>query len=216
MNKLRQQMNRAIDAFVESHYYSEAPEFEGARRAFVQNLCDGMIEVYRLTVLERLQNDPSLVNILLCAGGDIPGAGPWLAARLDGETGTSPLSRALIRVLSDYPGEEACRAVERFLESDQEAESLQSLAHMDWARVRPRLPRAMREPALHSAILRVLHERRKAAGFPALMQEWRKWFSGKTGQECSWARRLLQDTPAPYNPFPPPEIAALLAALPPG
>ncbi|MBP7828710.1 MAG: hypothetical protein KA248_02200 [Kiritimatiellae bacterium] len=214
MSALHQQMNRAIDAFVESHYYSEAPEFESARRVFVASLCDGMTEVYRHTVLERLQNDPSLVNVLLCAGGDIPGAGPWLAARLDGETVTSPLSRALIRVLAGYPGEASCRAVERFLESDQQAEALQSLARLDWPRALPRLVAATEKASMHTALLHILHARQKQAGLPALVEEMRRAATWPGWNAEGW-RRVLASQPAPYNPFQPGELAALIEAVKP-
>ncbi|HOW96184.1 MAG TPA: hypothetical protein P5567_08340 [Kiritimatiellia bacterium] len=213
MNPDRQRMNRAIDGFVEAHYYSEAPEFESARRGFVDSLCDGLHDLYRQTVLDRLRADPSLVNVLLCAGGDIPGAGPWLAARLDGETGTSPLSRALIRVLADYPGEEACRAVERFLESDQQAEALQALARLDWPRVLPRLVAAFEKASLHPTILHILHARRKAAGLPTLIEDLRRGAATWPGWDAEGWQRVFSGTPAPYNPFHPDELAVLIKAV---
>jgi hypothetical protein len=207
-------MYRTIDAFVESHYYSETHEFESAARSFVNSLCDGLRDVYRRTVLERLQKDPSLVNILLCSGGEIPGAGPWLAARLDEETSASQVSRALIRILADYPGEDEYRAVARFLESDQESEALRSLARMDWERTLPRLLKAAENPGLHTPVLHILHERKKAVGLPILIQEWTTFAAAHLRFDAASLKQVLTGAPAPYNPFQANEIAALLNALP--
>lgn len=215
MNALHQQMDRAIDAFVEAHYYSETHEFEGARRGFVASLCDGMTEVYRHTVLERLQKDPSLVNILLCAGGGIPGAGPWLAARLDGETAASQVSRALIRVLADYPGAGEFDAVARFLDSEQEGEALGSLARMDWLRTLPILFAAAGKRALQASILHILHDRRKEGGLPALLQDLTVFTITHPRFDAAGLAQVLTDTPAPYNPFSPDEVSMILGAFKP-
>jgi hypothetical protein len=215
MKALHQQMDRAIDAFVESHYYSETHEFESARRVFVESLCDGMTEVYRHTVLERLREDPSLVNILLCAGGGIPGAGSWLAARLDGETSASQVSRALIRVLADYPGEGEYDAVARFLDSEQEGEALGSLARMDWTRTLPILFTAAGKPALQSSVLHILHDRRKEVGLPALLQDLKVFATAHPHFDAAGLAQILTGTPAPYNPFSPEEVAMILGALKP-
>lgn len=209
----RDQMNRTIEAFVREHYYSETHEFEGATRSFVDSLCDGLRDVYRRTVLERLQEDPSLVNILLCSGGDIPEAGPWLAARLDQETSASQVSRALLRVLADYPGEAEYNAVARFLESDQEGEALRSLARMDWTRTIPSLIRAAASPGLQTPILHILYERKKAIGLPGFLQAWAAYAAARPGFDPTALQQVLAGTPAPYNPFPPDEVDALRRAL---
>lgn len=206
-------MSVALSALVQSHYYSEDFELLSAVRAFAEALPPGEADELKAVILSRMAAEGSMVDILLCSVVDVPGAVPLLADRLDRETAPSQLTRALISALQRYPCDAAFRAVERFVDSDQEGEALAAIARIDFLRAVPYIVRSLDREYLHGPILHMLHERRKRVGLPALAVE---LAAVPSADLAALRRRLvkaLDSKAAAFNPFPESERQRLRAVL---
>ena len=190
-----------MNALIERHYYSEDFELISSLRAFQASLVDAEKDHLKQIVAERIRKDESLVDVMLCAVVDVPDCVDALAAQLSKQDATSQLSRALIESLSQYSGDAAFRAVERFLDSDQEREALMALARIDFARATSRLLRVIEKDQWLDLGLHILYERKKKVGLEQFTRE----LCGIVAVHGAYCRRRLllcldvkQDD---YNPF---------------
>jgi len=211
--KDRNAIAHELQELIQRHYYSEDFELVSAVRAFQAGLSIPERDELRAVVLGRLLDEGSMVDILLCSVIDVPSAGPVLAHKLDRESVPSQLTRTLITAVQSYPGDEAFRAVERFVDSDQEGEALAALARLDFNRAWPYLVRAMDREHFHGPLLHMLHERAKLVGVPALALEIKALAQRGPGALPEQLRRVLLAKPAPYNPFMGEDLERLRRAL---
>lgn len=202
-----------LQTLIQRHYYSEDFELVSAVRAYQAGLSVPERDELRAVVLGRLLDEGSMVDILLCSVIDVPSAGPVLALKLDRESVPSQLTRALITALQAYPGEEAFRAVERFLDSDQEGEALAALARLDFHRALPYLARALMQEHARGPILHLLHARAKETGVPALALELQVAAAGLPGDFRAGVVRVLEAKTGDYNPFSPEDLQRLRRAM---
>lgn len=208
------QVDRELRELVAAHYYSEEFELLAAARAYQQQLREEERDLLRAVVLRRLFDDGSLVDVLLCSVVHVPSAAPVLAARLDREAAPSQLTRALIAALQEYRGDDVFRAVERFLDSEQEFEAMRAVARIDFIRFLPYLARALRRPHQRDLCLHILYDRSKEVGLAALAAELRGLAGREPGEFRAHLEAALTAKAGPYNPFAPEAIAILLGGLP--
>ncbi|MCO5044858.1 MAG: hypothetical protein M9963_07460 [Kiritimatiellae bacterium] len=202
---------QALDA---DNYYSEDFEWLSAVRAYRAGLSEGEGQFFREAVLRRLLMDGSITDVLLCSVDAIPEAATLLANKLNGESAPSQMTRALIEALRRCGGEEAFRAVARFVDSDQEGEALRALAAIHFVRALPFLARAMKKEYIRDLALHILHDRFRAVGMDALQRELLAFCAGWSDAELSERFcRALKCKDEPYNPFTVEEIATLTRAL---
>ena len=194
---------------IQAHYYSEDFELMSSVRAYQDHLLPEERDELKAVVLRRLLTEGSMVDIVLCAVVHVPSAGPVLALKLDRESVPSQLTRALITALQGYPGEEAYRAVERFLDSDQEGEALAALARLDFNRTLPHVARALEREHFLGPVLHLLHARAKDVGVPALGLELHAACSRLPAGFVRRLERVFAAKAPPYNPFSPPELERL-------
>ena len=211
--KTSEQIARELADLIQRHYYSEDFELHAAFRAYAGLLSADDRERLRYVVMRRLSDSDSLVDVILCTEFDVPECVSSLVRMLDRQTGTSQITRALMGALSRYGGLEAFRAVERFMDSDQEHEALASLARIDFARALPYLVRSLAKDRFLDACLHIFHARKQAAGFHGLLEDLRS--GGAFGSPVVRERLRLSLTAkkGEYNPFTEQELRALLAAL---
>lgn len=211
--KDRQAIAAELQELIQRHYYSEDFELASAVRAYASGLAGPEQDELRAVVLGRLLDEGSMVDILLCSVIDVPSAGPVLALKLDRESVPSQLTRTLIAALQGYPGDDSFRAVERFVDSDQEGEALAALARLDFSRAWPYLVRAMDREHFHGPLLHMLHDRAKRVGVPALAVEINALARRGPGAVPGVLRRILAAKPPPYNPFTAEELQRLQLEL---
>lgn len=197
----RDELEQALSQLVESHYYSEDFELISAARAFQGQLSGAEQESLKELLAGRLREEGSMVDIVLCSVIDAPGAGPILARRLDGESTPSQLTRALIAALACYRGDEVFRAVERFVDSDQEGEALAAIARIDFRRALPWMARALSRDHLLGPVLHILHTRSKEIGVAGLVDELRQASVDLPVGFRSGILRALDAKADDYNPF---------------
>lgn len=202
-----------IDQILQSNYYGEDFEVLAAFRGYAASLTGDERATLARVVGERLARDGSIVDVLLCSAVQVGGADILLAGMLDRESRTSQMTRALIAALAGYPGDTAYRAVERFLDSDQEAQALQTLAAMDFRRTLPALVSAMAKPAFHGVALQCLHEQRKKTGLDGLLAELAASTATRTPEFPAHLAAVLASRHGKYNPFTPDDVRRILAAV---
>lgn len=211
--KTPDELARAMHDLIQSHYYSEDFEMLSAVRAFHEELSLPERDELKAIVMQRLLAEGSMVDILLCSVVPVPPAGPVLARKLDQESVPSQLTRALITAVQEYPGDEAYRAVERFMDSDQEGEALAALARLDFPRALHHVARVLERPHLLGPVLHILHTRAKGVGVPALGVELRAESQRQRPAFRSGILRALVSKPARFNPFAPEELDRLQRML---
>ena len=206
-------IEQELSELIQAHSYSEDFELLSSVRAYQEGLSLAGRDELRAVVLRRLSGEGSMVDILLCSVVDVPSAGPILAGRLDQETVPSQLTRALMTALAACPGDASFRAVERFVDSDQEGEALAALARIDFSRALPYVARALDRAHFLGPVLHLLHARAKVVGVPALAEELRASTARLPAAFPDGIRRSLGAKSAAYNPFSEAERARLLDAL---
>lgn len=204
---------RALMELVQAHYYSEDFELASAVRAFQEGLAPPERDELKGVVLQRLIGEGSMVDILLCSVVPVASAGPVLARLLNQESVPSQLTRTLIVALQMYTGDEAYRAVERFVDSDQEGEALAALARMDFPRTLHYLARALERPSALGPILHIFHARAKEVGVPALALELKTEGQRYPATFREGVARALVAKPERFNPFTPVELERLQREL---
>lgn len=211
--KSRAQIADELVALVQRHYYSEDFELLSAARAYHEQLDPAEREALRDVVAGRLLQEGTLVDVLLCSALEIPEAAPRLASLLLREESASQMSRALIQALQHYGGDEAYRAVERFLDSEQESEALRALAAIDFVRALPHLARLLDQEHHLDTCLHILYERRKRVGLPRLLHELQAASALQPRLLRDRLRRSLRAKTGEYNPFSEADLRALEAIL---
>lgn len=206
-------ITRDIEEIIRRNYYNEGHELTWGLKSYEESLSRGERDLLKRVVLERLTADPSNVNVLLVSCWHMPEAVPVLRAALDDEPRASQLSRTLMHVLQRYSDEGACRAVERFLDSEQETEALTFLARMDFVRAAPRLKQALKKERLSDVCLHILAERWKVAGLHQLIEDVRVHVTGDSDFFRRQVHRVLQAKQGDYNPFTEEDISHILAGL---
>lgn len=206
------QMAAALDQLVAEHYYREDFELLAAVRAWASGLDEAGRSALRDLIARRVQEQPTIVEAVLCQAIAVPEAAPALAAWLARETEASLLSRALLQALRAAGGPEAYRAVERFVESEQEWEALQVLAELDFPRAWPRVREALRRDSQRDLVLHILQARRRQIGWDAFRAELAAGCAAEPAL-VGPLRRVLLAKGVGYNPFPPAEVERLLADL---
>jgi hypothetical protein len=163
-----------LDAIVGANHRREERELQAAVRAWVDRLDPVEQAAFARVFLRRLAADPSRVNLSLAAVLPYPGAEEPLAAELARQPEPSPHTRALIAALRAFPGSDtAFRAVERFVDSDQEREALRALAAIDFLRARPHIRQALSRDDLLECCLHLFADRRRAHGIDILAADLR-------------------------------------------
>lgn len=198
---------------IESHYYSEDFELVSSFRAFYEQLSSVEKSYLEQVVLQRLVTEGSMVDILLCSVVRLPSAVPILAGRLSREQVPNQLTRHLIGALKTYRADEAYTAVERFLDSDQELETLEALAAIDFRRAIPSIVRAMKVESTHGVLLHIVYERVKAVGINGLVDDFRHASATHTPSFASTLGRVLHSKNDRYNPFAESEIKHIMKLL---
>lgn len=211
--RAREQLTAELQDLVASHYYREDFELAASARAWHDQLPADDSAQLRAIVLERLTREPTLVELYLVQAMRLAEAAPALVAWLDREQAATPVSRALMAALPAGAGDAAYRAVERFVDSDQEWEALRALGRLDFPRTRSRLLSAARRDSHLDLALHMLHDRRKELGWPAFAAETRAWFTTCPPADRSRLQRVLQAKSDSFHPFPAAERAELLAWL---
>ena len=211
--KTRDNIEQEMEALLLQNYYGEDFEVVSLFRGYVDGLSEAERVLMQEVVARRLVMTGSIVDILLCGVLPVAGAGPILVNLLNAESRTSQVTRMLIQVLRQYPGEEAYRAVERFLDSDQEVEALPALAAMDFGRTLPALVRNLRKPHFQGVLLHCLYDRCKASSLDQLIGELRQYATACAVNFGSDLEAVLRSKEGRYNPFTPEQITALVDAV---
>lgn len=212
--KSAEQIAVDLRALESACYYSEDFHWLSSVRVYRDGLFEEERALFRQVVFQRLLLDGSITDVLLCSIDDIPGATPLLAERLNRESSSSQLTRALMEALRRCTGDEAFCAVERFVDSDQEQEALRVLAEIHFARALPYIERASQRPDHRDLVLHILYDRSRVVGLEALIGELRAFMA--TRNDAELASRLchaLQNKSTPYNPFSEENLRRLMVAL---
>lgn len=212
--KTLEQIRDELREMETAHYYSEDFEWLSAVRAYRSALSEDEASLFREVVYSRLLLDGSMTDILLCSVDEIPGAVSILAAKLDAESATSQLTRALITTLQGYKEDDAFRAVLRFVDSGQEGEALRALGLINFPRALPFVARAVRKEHHRDLVLHILHDRYRVVGADALLLELRRFAAGWSDPELiSRLCNSLRGKQPPYNPFSDDEARMITARL---
>ncbi len=212
--KTSPELSDTLNALIQSHYYSEDFELLSALQAFVAGLDDQEQSLLAGLAFQRITADCSLVDIMLCGVVNVEAAAPVLADKLNRASAADQVTRALIAALQHYPTDEAYRAVERFLDSDQELEALQALARMDFARTLSALVRVMRKEHARTVILHILYGRVKTAGLDALIRDIAQSTATRSETFREDLLKTLHAKSAGFNPFDADQLRQLTEALP--
>jgi hypothetical protein len=213
--KTREQIISEINRIIQANYYSEDFQLTSEFQAFVAGLSADEKAVLGDVAKERLAEDGSIVDILLCSVVDVPSTVPLMAEKLSVEAETNQITRTLIAALGRYSSDDAYRAVERFLDSDQEGEALRALAGIDFTRTLPALVRRMDKPHHETPILHILHERIKRNGLPNLIDELRQSSATRVAGFGKSLEKILRSKTPAYNPLTAREIDDLVNAFAP-
>ena len=213
--KPKQELQAALESWLQAHYYDEDYELAGAFAGFQQDLCEEERAVLRTVITERFAADPSLVDAMLAAQTQAREAAPLLVEHLQRETDAGMMARTLIHALAALEHADAFDAIERFLESDLEMEVILCLARLDFERTLPVLLRVESRPHVHKACLQALHEVRARRGMDALIAALRTAV-GNVPDACTALERILRSSDRDHNPFTTEEIGRLIRAGAPG
>lgn len=200
-----------LEDIIQRHYYSEDFELVSSVRAFNDQLHPQERSYLEQIVLGRLTGEGSIVDILLCSVVRVPSAVPVLASRLDREHVPNQITRALIGALKTYSSATAYASVERFLDSDQELETLDALASIDFRATLPRLVRAMKNKPRQGIVLHILHARAKNAGMGALVADLCALNDVRKRDFAALLSETLRSKNDPYNPFSASDIHRIIS-----
>lgn len=207
--KTENEIDQEIEEIIQAHYYSEDYDLEWSIRNYRDQLSADEQSLFDDLLVKRLTDDPSIVHITFCARITDPRFVPLLCDLLDKETAISQRSRALIAALRHYRHPEVFRAVERFVDSDQEREAITCLAAVDFDRFRPYFIRAMNKDHLRDTCLHILHAHKKRIGLHPLSDLLREWTKTYAAMSADRLGVVLDCKQGEYNPFSIDEIKAL-------
>jgi hypothetical protein len=202
-----------IEKLVNDHYYSEDFELVSSMRAYYDAKPADEKTLIEQVVMKRLCRDGSVVDFLWCSIVPIPSAVPILVERLNRESYSSQLSRTLIIALSRYSSDEGYRAVERFLDSDQEMETLDALAEIDFRRSLPAMARIMKKEHSHRIIVHMLYRQMKKCGMEKLLDDIQQSSATRNPAFPENIRKTLRSKEGAYNPFSESDIQHILTAV---
>lgn len=211
--KLPDDISAELEALISAHYYSEDVELLASFRAYAGALQNQEMSYLKQVALARLADEGTIAEILLCAAIDIPSAVPILIEKLNSETAANQTSRALMLALSRYDSSEGYSAVERYLDSDQETEALESLARIDFVQTLPNMVRRLHDEGYSNVLLQILYNRSMDVGVEVMISN----LMGYSGRNVPDLREsmigLLYSKKEPDNPFSPNEIRRIIHAL---
>jgi len=206
-------ISREISDLVQSHYYSEDFELISSIRAYYGKLSTEDRALMAEAVWNRVTHDGSIVDYLLCSVVPVPAAVPILTQRLDRESESNQVTRTLIMALRTYRSDDAYTAVERFIDSDQEMETLQALAEIDFVRTLPVMARLMRKDHFHAIVLHILYDRMKVVGIDGLINELQRSSVTASSSFRDLLEKSLRSKKEPYNPFSDPEVLRIISSM---
>jgi hypothetical protein len=202
-----------LDRLVQAHYYSEDFELIASLIAYRDGLApDERIRLGEVA-LQRLMQQGTLVDILLCAVVQAPSAAPVLAGMLNREPVSNQITRALIVALRVYETDDAYTAVERFLDSDQELDALPALMDIDFRRTLPLVARMMKKAHVREMLVHHFHGRVKRVGLEGLVADFSQSSATRSPAFHDLLEKTLHSKPAPYNPFTPEQIMRILSLV---
>ena len=208
-----QEIEQALDELITEHYYSDDFMLTGVMRSFTECLPARERVIFCDVLLERLAREPTILNVLLCSSLDIPDIVPELTELLNEQAETSQLTRAILSVLKHYKDDAAYRAIERFLDSDQEDDALAALAKIDFVRSIPHLIRMLNRGYIINRCLHIFYERKKEVGLEGLIYELRTYAVANDAERIHRIGQVFASKTGDYNPFSQDEIATILIAL---
>jgi hypothetical protein len=210
--KSKPQLDRALQAWLQVHYYDEDYELAAAFAAFQADLSEEEHAALRALLADRLAADPTLVDVLLAGRAGATEAAPVLTGLLEQQSDAGMMARALIDTLAVLEHTPAYDAVLRFLESDLEMEAFLCLAQLDFTRCLSVILRGEQRPYIRKAHLQALGRHRKHQGLDALRDALRTaapaWPRASEALEA-----VLTGSAADHNPFSPGEVELLLYAV---
>jgi len=207
------EIENEIEKLVNDHYYSEDFELVSSMRAYYDVRPADEQSLIEQVVMTRLCRDGSVVDFIWCSIVPIPAAVPILVEKLNRESYSSQLSRTLIVALSRYSSEDGYRAVERFLDSDQEMETLEALAQIDFRRSLPAMARIMNKEHSRRIIVHMLHRHMKKCGMEKLVDDIRQSTAMRDRAFLENIRKTLRSKEGAYNPFSESDIQHILTAV---
>ncbi len=202
-----------LDRLIEQHYYSEDYELEWAACNYRDSLSPHERESFKDAMIDRLLDDPSMANIALCARLRIDELAPILTSILNSEIRTSQQSRAIMSALENYGDDASYESMERFMDSDQEGETLMRLCRMNFTRSLPYLRRAMNKEHMKDFCLHIFQERRKVVGLDGLIRDLQMIISADPSLYLESVRSVLTHKKADYNPFTAEDVNAIITGL---
>jgi hypothetical protein len=211
--KTAEEIGRALDEVLAAHYYSKESTLRWALGQFEESLAPGEKDLFRRLVLDRLRNEPSVMNAVLVSCCPSPESAPVLAAVLSDQPTTSVLTRVMINALEGSRDETAYRAVERFIDSEQESDALAALLTMDFARAAPRFRVALKQELLEAACLHMLSRRRAAVGLEQLIADLAEHVVGDSAYARKRVAAVLDCRDGNFNPFSKKEREAIKRGL---
>lgn len=209
-----QELNERLDAHFQANYYTEDYEIQWSVKNWRDSLEKAERERFDRIIVQRLMEDPSVLNITVCTRLQIPEAVAVLSHLLEQEVGTSQRSRTIIYALQNYQTDLAYQAVERFMDSDQDREVLPILARMNFQRAKSHVLRAIFRRGWEKECLHIFYQQKKSRGMKNLIENLTEWASPNTFRFRRRVRKILKSSPADYNPFSSQEVEEILAAIP--
>ena len=181
MTKTQQALSDELDQLIERNYYSEEWELKSAVKLYYDALEAGEQVTFTKMFVLRMLRDPSVANISISTSIRSPEVAALIAEALGREKKASYTSRTMMYALRPYGDEVSFRAVERFVDSEQEIEALRILCSMDFVRAAPHIRRALKRDALLEVCLHIFQDRRRSVGMDQLIRELSQLIKGRTG-----------------------------------
>jgi hypothetical protein len=203
-----------LDSFFEKNYYSEDFELQAGIQVWRDRLSGLDLEGFDQAILDRLSDDPSILNITICTRLELPSAIPLLVNLLNKEVETSQRSRSIMSALQNYSEEAVFTAIERFMDSSQEREALRILSLINYKRAKPYLFPAMFREGYEDECLHILHSAVKKHGLADVISELKEWGAEKPSRFRKRLKKILRSKPSSYNPFSGEEIRQILGSFP--
>lgn len=206
--------HQELESFFEQNYYSEDFELQAAIKGWRDRLSNAEQEGFDRAILERLEDDPSVLNITVCTRLEIPDAIPLLVDLLNREADTSQRSRTIMAALQHYSEDTVFTTIERFMDSSQEREALRILSVMNFKRARPYLFRAMFREGYEEECLHILHRAVKKFGLAEVITDLKSWSEDRPARFRKRLKKILRSKAPAYNPFTGHEITQILDSFP--
>lgn len=212
MSSSKTDYNADLDQLAGQHYYSDEGELYWTARGYFEKLPESERPAFRAVFMERLEANPSISNIFLAGPFECREGVPIIVQELNKIEQPSGMSNIMMETLS-YLGDEGYAAMERFLDSCHERETLIRLARMDFRRTLPHFRRSLLVDDLLKTCLHTFAARRKEVGLDVLIEELRTLLANDETRMRLRFRHALMVQDEPYNPLEPDEINRMLLAI---